>query len=104
MALVWGWAVALVGCWQKEAETMTGDVKVRYTSPVVVGRDTVWGVYMPDKRMIVIDSALPYRTRQHYIEHERCHAILNDEGITLDSLPEEQVCEAWAKWQRRASR
>ena len=100
MALVWGWAAALVGCWPSSAQTTTGEVRVEYRSPVVVEKDTVWGAYLPRQRTIVIDEKLPYSARIHFIEHERCHAVLNDEDVVLDSLQEERVCEAWAKWHR----
>ena len=81
-------------------QTTTGTVKVEYTHPVVVQGDTAWGAYLPKQRLVLIDSTLPWRSRYHFLEHERCHAVLNDEEVVLDSLQEEKVCEAWAKFQR----
>lgn len=98
MALVWGWVVAGVGCVPSKVEVTTGEVWVEVVKPpLVVGKDTVWGVYRPDTRRIYIDGSLPYKAQLHILRHEQCHAVLSDEEIVMDSATEERTCEAIAK-------
>ena len=88
----------MTGCIPGQVETTTGTVQVKgAASPIVIGKDTVWAAYLPSYRTIIVDQSLPLVTKMHYIRHERCHAILSDEEVVLDSLTEEKVCEAIAK-------
>lgn len=98
MAAVWGWAVACVGCVPSTVPVTTGEVAVTVVkSPLVVDKDTVWGVYLPNERRIYLDGSLPLASQLHILRHEQCHAVLSDEEIALDSATEERVCEAIAK-------